>query len=112
MTIQDFKSAGIFDIISPDLRYLRSPQRQTSDYDSYKDEMNALEFMQHGETFTEGFHSFGLLVHVYTLKDDFMKYSTSSPIDEYEYLFNQLQVDGVFSENPKTAILARDYFNH
>ena len=65
--------------------------------------------MQKG-TIVEEFHKVGILVHPYAHKDDFMKYSLHSPIDELEYYFEDLGLDGIFSENPKTAVLAREYF--
>ena len=60
---------------------------------------------------TETFHKHNILVHPYVAKDDFLRFS-DDPLDEYEYYFKTLSLDGIFSENPKTAILARDYLSH
>ena len=65
--------------------------------------------MQKG-TIVDEFHKVRILVHPYAHKDDFMKYSLHSPIDELEYFFEELGLDGIFTENPKTAVLAREYF--
>jgi len=51
-------------------------------------------------------------VHPFTAKDDFLKFSTISPIDEYRFYFYELKIDGIFSENPKTAVLASEYFSY
>ena len=61
---------------------------------------------------TETFHSVDILVHPFTAKDDFLKFSRISALDEYQFYFNELQLDGIFTENPKTAILAREYFSY
>ena len=65
--------------------------------------------MKGGKLITEEFHKVGILVHPYAAKDDFLKYGESQ-IDELYYYFEMMKVDGIFSENPKTATLARDYF--
>lgn len=58
---------------------------------------------------TEIAHEYGLLVHPFAAKDDFLKFHEESAISEYEYYINQ-GVDGIFTEFPKTADLAFDYF--
>ena len=111
-TAEHIKNFGFVDIIGPDWRYLRSDARKGEDYEEYRDEMEQIEFMKGGKVITDEFHKVGLLVHPYVHKDDFMKYSETSPIDELEYYFEDLKLDGIFTENPKTAVLARDYFKH
>ena len=73
--------------------------------------MNEIEFMKDGKLISEEFHKVGILVHPYAAKDDFLKYSVSA-IEELQYYFEFLRIDGIFTENPKTAILARDFFKH
>ena len=68
--------------------------------------------MSDGKLFVDEFHKAGILVHPYAAKDDFLRYSAVSPIDEYDFYFNVAKVDGIFTENPYTAILSRDYFAH
>ena len=73
--------------------------------------MKTIEFMKDHKLITEEFHKVGILVHPYAHKDDFLKYG-DSPIEELYYYFEYMKVDGIFSENPKTAIVARDYFKN
>ena len=47
-------------------------------------------------------------MHPYTIQDDFL-YFTNDPISEYEFYFNELGVDGMFTESPRTAILTGQY---
>jgi glycerophosphoryl diester phosphodiesterase len=53
-------------------------------------------------------HAVDLLVHVYTFRNEarFLAVDYSSPLAEYQQ-FYELGVDGVFSDFPDTAILAR-----
>ena len=54
-------------------------------------------------------HDNGLLVHPFAAKDDFLKFSPESSLGEYEFYLSH-GVDGIFTEFPKTAQLAYDYF--
>ena len=65
--------------------------------------------MKNGKSIVENFHSEGILVHPWVQKDDFLKYG-ENPLDELDYFFNIAKVDGIFSESPYSAILARKFF--
>jgi len=99
------KEMGV-DIIGPDWHYLNSPFRHSQDYEEIETELYSIAFMHKNKPITSDFHDAGILVHPYTVKDDFLRYSSVSPIDELDYYFNVLKLDGVFTESPKTAMMA------
>ena len=88
MTSIDIKNLRCIDIIAPHFKYFRSSVKQTSDYKKYAKQLNDIEFMKNNALITDVFHKVGILVHIYTLKDDFLNYSESSSIEEYDYLIN------------------------
>jgi glycerophosphoryl diester phosphodiesterase len=53
----------------------------------------------------EAAHANGLLVHVYTFRNDASGYGFTDPIDEMAYYMN-VGVDGVFTDFPDTGVLA------
>jgi len=50
------------------------------------------------------FHEIGIVVHGFTVKDDDLLYAEKNPISEYDYLLNYERLDGIFTDNPHTAI--------
>lgn len=112
-TADHIKNLGFVDIIGPDWVYLNSKHRKSKNYEEIKEDLHSIGFMSDKDKLiTETFHEVGIMVHPYVAKDDFPRYTDSDPVEEYEFYFNTLMIDGIFSENPLTAILARDYLKN
>ena len=89
-TAKSIKELGYVDIIGPDWHYLNSPLRHSQDFKDIENELYEIAFMDPKRTITDVFHEVGILVHPYTAKDDFLRFSECCALDEYSFYYNDL----------------------
>lgn len=104
-------------IISPWKRYILKATAAkldsnglASDYNGDGKVSDADYYVHEYQTLIDDAHAAGLKVHAWTMRDEDYRLAvnySSDPVQEYNELFN-MGLDGIFSDNCKTAVAARD----